>query len=159
MSDYPTPTTAREALALVWDLAHPMKEGQEVPIGTECIAKVADGEFMVYRSLKPFDGVSRPGWAEARTLDPLPGPEPDPEPDWLDAPAVLAAMKGRSGQKVWLPKPNGHWECTCCGVVRHWFNMADVTPLWPKEDAAYSSHYDEPWCTWLGGEPHNINEK
>ena len=129
MNFHTAPTTAREALTLALELAHEMKEGHELPIGTECIAKVRDGEFMVYRSKKPFDGVSRPGWAEARTLDPL----PEPEPGWLDAPAVLASMKGRSGQKVWLPKPNGHWECTCCGVVRHWFNMADVTPLYPKE--------------------------
>lgn len=60
-------------------------------------------------------------------------PHPDPEPDWLDAPAVLAAMNECSWQKVWLPKPNGNWECTCCGVARHWTKMTDVTPLYPKE--------------------------
>ena len=154
MNFHPAPTTAREALTLAWELAHPVKEGQIIPVGTWLVERRGD-EFAVGKN-DYFEATAN-DWdvKNRRTLDPL----PDPEPDWLDAPAVLAAMKGRSGQKVWLPKPNGHWECTCCGVVRHWFNMADVTPLWPKEDAAYSSHYDEPWCTWLGGEPHDINEK
>ena len=55
-----------------------------------------------------------------------------PEPDWLDAPAVLAAMDDCSWQKVWLPSTPGYWECTCCGVVRHWSKMNDVTPLYPE---------------------------
>ena len=124
------PTTAREALALAWEFSDPMKEGHDLPIGTECIAKVRDGEFMVYRSKKPFDGVSRPGWAEARTLDPL----PDPEPDWLDAPAVLARAECFSYRRTWVPAGDGYWVSVEDGLT-NWDALIDVTPLWPKEDA------------------------
>ena len=134
------PTTAREALELVWKLAHEMKEGQEVPIGTECISKVADGEFVTYRSLKPFDGVRRPGWAEARTFDPL----PDPEPDWLDAPAVMARPEDDTWVAVWQPceapwcsgatRNESRWVSPRGGAgCRSWRELTDVTPLYPKE--------------------------
>ena len=136
------PTTAREALELVWKLAHEVKEGREVPIGTECIAKVADDEFWTYRSLKPFDGVSRPGWAEARTLDPL----QDPEPDWLDAPAVMAFVKGQvscvdpqvfaRANKTGTQRPHdGYWRSSLTGLHYHWTDLIGVVPLYPKENA------------------------
>ena len=122
----PAPATAQEALDLVWGLAHPIKEGQEVPIGTECIAKVRDGEYMTYRSLKPFDGVSRPGWAEARTLDPL----PEPEPDWLDAPAVMAHAEDEEPH-VWVNVDAQGWRDEH-GHTRRWTALRDVDPLYPK---------------------------
>ena len=130
MNFHTAPTTAREALTLALELAHEMKEGHELPIGTECIAKVRDGEFMVYRSLKPFDGVSRPGWAEARTLDPL----PEPEPDWLDAPAVLATC-GCCGIELWRPhsEKDGKWVNVNSGEHALWSTLREVTPLYPKE--------------------------
>lgn len=119
------PTNSREALDLAWELAHEVKVGQFIPEGTVCLARFDDG----YRSYETMgELITSETWTDTRTRDPL----PDPEPDWLDAPAVLAAMDDCSWQKVWLPKPNGHWECTCCGVVRHWFNMSDVTPLYPE---------------------------
>lgn len=131
-SPHPAPTTAREALELVWKLAHEMKEGHEVPTGTECIAKVSDGEFMTYRSLKPFDGVRRPGWAEARTLDPF----PEPEPDWLTAPAVLATDdRDRRGSFFPVTGSDKYWQSAQSGLRFHWNELRDVTPLYPKEDA------------------------
>ena len=129
------PTTAREALELAWELAHPMKEGHEVPIGTECIAKVREGEFLAYRSLKRFDGVSRPGWAEARTLDPL----PEPLPDWLDAPAILASYPLCADTEqvgIWIPSDkDGRWEWPLQEgeFTAHWSELENVTPLYPKE--------------------------
>ena len=136
------PRTAREALALAWELAHPVKEGYEVPIGTECISKVADGEFLTYRSKKPFDGGNRPGRAEARTLDPL----PDPEPDWLDAPAVVAFVKGqvscvdpqvfaRANKTGTQELHEGYWRSSLTGLHYHWTDLIDTVPLYPRADA------------------------
>lgn len=123
------PTTAREALDLAWNLAHPVKVGQVVPAGTEIISVRSEIERAYGTTLtdQVADGFDE---SHTRTLDPL----PDPEPDWLDAPAVLAAMNECSWQKVWLPRSGGQWICTCCGAIKHWSKMADVTPLYPKED-------------------------
>lgn len=122
------PTNSREALDLAWDLAHEVKEGQVIPKGTRYLARHSKPiqEFIA------TDDIEIVSWlvGAVRSHEPL----PVPEPDWLDAPAVLAAMDDCSWQKVWLPSTPGHWECTCCGVDRHWSKMADVTPLYPKED-------------------------
>ena len=74
--DQPAPATAREALDLAWELAHPVREGQKIPAGTLYMqrTKVPRG---VVEALLPFTV-----WGEAapiRTLDPLPDPEPEPE--------------------------------------------------------------------------------
>ena len=124
--DRPTPTTAREALDLAWELAHPVKEGQIVPKGSRYLAKQTSG---LKECTAVFDIKMSPGYAPAlRTLDPL----PDPEPDWLDAPAVFATT-GWCAREIWLPQTDGQWKCTCCHSESHWSNLEDVTPLHPKE--------------------------
>ena len=120
------PTTACGALDLAWELACPVKEGQVIPEGTRYL-QWAEGNLREYTEHHDFT-ISKGTSILVRTLDPL----PDPEPDWLDAPAVLAAMDDCSWQKVWLPRSEGRWVCTCCGVERHWSKMSDVTPLYPK---------------------------
>lgn len=149
------PTSAQEAFELAWNLAYPVKEGQVIPAGTRYLQWVEGNlrEYTEHLGITVTKGKS----ILARTVDPLPATEPD----WLDAPAVLASMNDCSSQKVWLPKSDGHWECTCCGTERHWSKMADVTPLYPKEDTPHdaprqrtiSFHDDKPWGTKLGGDP------
>ena len=120
------PTNSREALDLAWELGHRVKEGQDIPEGTRYLEFHGDelGEYIAVVNIKISPGLV----PVIRTLDRL----PEPVPGWLDAPAVLAAMDDCSWQKVWLPSTPGHWECTCCGVDRHWSDMADVTPLYPE---------------------------
>lgn len=121
------PTTAREVLELVWELAHPVKEGQTIPVGTWMIERRGD-RFAVGKN-DYFDATAN-DWdvKSRRALDPI----PDPEPDWLNAHAVLASMDECSWQKVWLPSTLGNWKCTCCDAERHWSELEDVTPLYPK---------------------------
>lgn len=129
------PTTAREALELAWELAHPVKEGQVIPAGTRVVAR-GDG-FTVGRN-DYFDVTANDWDAEnRRTLDPL----PEPEPDWLDAPAVLARVDGWSScadpqvfaRHDWYDAPS-EWRCN--GAESYpWQDLRDVTPLYPKEDA------------------------
>lgn len=125
----PAPTTAREAFDLAWNLGHPVKEGQKIPADTKWMTRV--GGNVQEATMRLDYTVTANDTYIIRTHEPL----PEPEPGWLTAHAVLAAMNDCSEQKVWLPKSDGNWECTCCGVVRHWSKMTDVTPLWPKEDA------------------------
>lgn len=125
----PAPTTAFEALELAWELAHPVKEGQIIPEGDRYLAFSGFGlkEYTAQRDIK----IDSELLSMTRTVKPL----SDPEPEWLDAPAVLAS-KGEvcPWKKVWLPRSDGKWTCTCCGAILHWSLMIDVTPLWPKED-------------------------
>ena len=159
----PVPTTVQEALDLAWNLAAPVEEDQTIPKGTRYVRRSQFGGLTTY--------TAAPDWTPdpwhkdmIRTFEPL----PEPEPDWLNAPAVLASMNECSWQKVWLPRSEGYWECTCCGAYKHWSAMADVTPLYPKEDVepgksdtpndaprTYSAclNYDGPWGTRLGGDP------
>lgn len=149
------PKNSEEALDLAWNLAHEVKEGQVIPKGTQYLEVTGSG-LKEYIARIDFE-VSHHLVPKVRTHELL----LDPEPNWLDAPAVLAAMDDCSWQKVWLPKSDGNWECTCCGVARHWSKMTDVTPLYPKEDTlhdapryrAFSFRYDRPWGTGLGGDP------
>ena len=129
------PTTAREALALAWELAHPVKEGQIIPVGTWLVERRGD-EFAVGKN-DYFEATAN-DWdvKNRRTLDPL----PDPEPDWLDAPAVIARCGYCSledhGLQITLHGrvSNGRkWECTECQTATDWSNLRDVTPLYPKE--------------------------
>ena len=117
------------ALDLAWELAHEVKEGQIMPVGTRYVSRSPRGGLVTLTATESW--TPDPRTNEVRTLDPL----PEPEPDWLDAPAVLASMDDCSWQKVWLPRSGGKWTCTCCGAILHWSLMADVTPLYPKEDA------------------------
>ena len=82
------PATAREALDLAWELAHPVKEGQVIPKGARAIDHSGGtvDEYIAGGDWVPRDP------ANFRTLDPL----PEPTPDWLDAPAVLANVVGRA---------------------------------------------------------------
>lgn len=130
--DRPTPTTAREALELAWDLAHEVKEGQVIPKGTQYL------EFNGYglrQSTASREMKVSPGLAPlCRTLEPL----PDPEPDWQEAPAVLAATSRCPDRKVWVPQIynpeyGGVWKCSCCQDEVHWYELVDVTPLYPNE--------------------------
>ena len=126
----PAPVSAREALDLAWELAHPVKEGQIVPKGTRYLelhnSRLREGTavfgFKIISVLAPL----------VRTLDPL----PDPEPDWLDAPAVLAKLDkwDRDGQEVFTPagEEEGNWVAMFSAMTHHWSELVDVTPLYPK---------------------------
>lgn len=125
--DPATPTTAREALDLAWDLAHEVKEGQTIPSGARYLAFSSDGvrEHVAYGD-REINSVIAP---TTRTLEPL----PEPEPDWVDAPAVIATTRW-CDTELWLPETGGYyWECTHCDDVRYWRDLTDVTPLYPKE--------------------------
>ena len=150
--DPTVPATAREALDLAWDLAHEVKPGQLVPRNTRYLERHHSG-VKVYSAM--FDFEVSPKAPALRTVEPL----PEPEPDWLDAPAVLARTDNDQFLRVWSAHKGDLWASTSHTYTRLWQNLRDVTPLWPKEDAAYSFHHDEPWGTRLGGEPHDINEK
>lgn len=133
--DPPTPTTAREALYLAWELAHEVKPGQVIPKGTRCLEFSITGlkEYAAYRDF----GADLELASIVRTLEPL----PEPEPDWLDAPAAYARCGYCShedyGLQITLHGPvlNGQkWECAECQTATDWSNLRDVTPLYPKEE-------------------------
>lgn len=121
------PRTAREALALAWELAHHVKEGQVIPKGMTCLKDNGDCITTVDH---PTDWT--PMFPEnIRTLDPL--------PDWLDAPAVLAESLECSNRSVWTPEAGTDrqtWECSCCNTSNAWNSLRNVTPLYPKETDA-----------------------
>ena len=132
------PRTAREALALAWELGHPINSGDVIPKGMTCLKDNGDCITTVDH---PTDWT--PMFPEnIRTLDPL----PDPEPDWLDAPAVLARPEDDTWIAVWQPcdapwcsgakRNESRWVSPRGGAgCRSWRELQDVTPLWPKEDA------------------------
>ena len=126
----PAPTTARGALALAWELGHPVNSGDVIPKGMTCLKDNGDCITMVDH---PTDWT--PMFPEnIRTLDPL----PDPEPDWLDAPAVLAFKD--AVVDVWThcishPHNDGSgWTRRDPDSCTHWTELEHVTPLYPKED-------------------------
>ena len=128
--DRPAPTTAREALDLAWELAHPVKEGQVIPEDTRFIQDANDG---IVEYTAEFDIKVTPNFEPIiRTFEPL----PEPEPDWLDAPAVLATC-GCRGIELWHPheSKDGLWVSSARGEHALWSSLRDVTPLYPKEDA------------------------
>ena len=125
--DPPAPTTAREALDLAWNLAHPVKEGQVIPAGTGYLLKHGIGEPSTMR--RGVGGIASARDEEvARTLDPL----PEPEPDWLDAPAVLAVHAYRDDQVLW-ENCDGIFVNATLGEA-DWHELRDVTPLYPREE-------------------------
>lgn len=127
-----TPTTAREALDLAWDLAHPVREGQVIPAGSWVIHADLDddGAMEVYKTgpgiLEPHKEVGI-----IRTFDPL----PDPLPKWTKAPAVLAAtiFEDRSEHRTVFARENktGTQWLRDTKVYR-WDELTDVVPLYPK---------------------------
>ena len=125
------PTTAREALALAWELAHEVKEGQVIPRGTQYLEFNGYGlrQCAASRNMKVSPGLV----PLCRTLDPL------PEPDWIDAPAVLAGFDGWSHdeREVFVPTgPHNHWTRVGSSLTSHWSDLRDVTPLYPKGQEA-----------------------
>ena len=130
------PNTAREVLELAWELAHPVKEGQVIPVGAWVVARRADG---ITVDKNAFFDITVNDWdvENRRTLDPL----PDPEPDWLDAPAVMARLEGWvpcAGPQVftrhdWYDAPS-EWRYNGAESFG-WQELRDVTPLYPKDEA------------------------
>ena len=123
------PTTAREALDLAWELAHPVKEGQAIPKGTRVIDHSGGtvDEYIAGGDWVPRDP------ANFRTLDPL----PEPTPDWLDAPAVMALVKGRVGDpQVFARKNKTGTQWLRDTKVYRWDELTVVTPLYPKGQEA-----------------------
>lgn len=133
--DPPAPTTAREALDLAWELAHPVKEGQVIPEGTRYLEVTRSG---LRERAAVIDHTIKPRLAPSvRTLEKLPDPEPDPEPDWLGAPAVLATCYGcdEDGQAQSVHVPSFRWwRCTVCTSDVSWRVLDDVTPLYPPNE-------------------------
>lgn len=122
------PTPAREALALAWELAHPVKEEQLIPAGTECMVRFEDGDIRSYttRTDDIANSSKYPG-QETRTFEPL--------PEWLSAPVVHATC-GCHGIELWQPNSakDGLWV-NMRGEHAHWSSLRDVTPLHaPQED-------------------------
>lgn len=130
--DTPAPKTAREALDLAWELAHPVKEGQVIPKGTDYLVRYGKGERPAPARTGSDRFASEYDEARARTMDPL----PEPTPDWLDAPAVLAFVKGHGGDPQVFERENktGTQWLRDTKVYR-WDELTVVTPLYPKEDA------------------------
>ena len=122
----PAPTTAHEALALAWDLAHEVEKGQSIPSGTVYLLRYGPGYLLeVAHGARRIDSIDA---ENIRTLDPC----LDPEPDWLDAPAVLAWRRWDDvrREKVW-PKADECYKSTD-GEIIDWTDLCDVTPLYPK---------------------------
>ena len=123
------PTTACEALDLAWELAYPVKEGQVIPAGTRYleIHNTELRETSLPRDIRVSHGLV----PKVRTIDPL----PDPKPGWVDAPAVVAFVKGRVGDPQVFSRGNEtgtQWVRD--SKVYHWYELIGVVPLYPKED-------------------------
>ena len=122
--------SARVALDLAWKFAYPVREGQEIPKGTRYL-QVHTSTSGLAEFVAQFDFKILPEVVSVvRTLDPL----PDPESEWLDAPAVLAATSMCPDRKVWVPESGGVWRCSCCRDELHWYELVDVTPLYPLNE-------------------------
>ena len=133
------PTTAYDALELAWGLAYEVTVGQVIPEGTRYLEYFADGlkEYVAKRDIK----ARGPGLASmVRTLEPLPDPDLVPVPYWIDALAVIAETSMCPDRKIWVPESGGVWKCSCCRDELHWYELVDVTPLFPggQEEEAQS---------------------
>lgn len=130
----PAPTTAREALALAWELAHPVKAGQIIPEDAEFIHLSPSGKYSHFKTRQGGDAVSAQHAHEFRTLDPL----PEPEPAWLDAPAILASHPLCADTEqigIWIPSNKDdmwEWPVQQGEFSAHWSELEEVTPLYPK---------------------------
>ena len=130
----PAPATAQEALDLAWELGYPVKEGQVIPEGTKWMKRAA-GNVHEYTMSRGHTVTANDTYV-LRTHEPL----PDPEPDWLDAPAVKARVKGYPVLFTWIPVDgtrHHRWYSPVKGEGEtfNWQDLTDVTPLYPKEDA------------------------
>lgn len=129
--DSPAPTTAHGALALTWELAHPVKEGQVIPEGSRCIENQQGYGLKVYIAQLDYE-ISPEFVPVFRTLEPL----PDPEPDWLAAHAVLARHRTHapdSRPSLWANLGDGMWGHAETTKRADVWDLLDVTPLYPKE--------------------------
>ena len=128
------PSTAREALDLAWELAHPIKAGDVIPAGTRCIQwHKGTNNWHIYDEVGDFE-TDAYALGTIRTLDPL----PDPLPDWLDAPAVIARVAPHLFRQAAVFTPTsdnpGRWTRAESTWTVHWSALTDVTPLWPREE-------------------------
>lgn len=119
------PATAREALDLAWSLAHPVKEGQVIPAGTDyLVSRNGERPATMRTNLDQF--ASKTDETNRRTLDPL--------PEWRDAPAVIAFVKGHDGDpQVFARENKTGTQWLRDTKVYRWDELADVVPLYPKE--------------------------
>ena len=125
------PATAREALDLAWELAHPVKMGETIPDGAHYLRRWTDDVPPTTLSAHGhIDVMTEKHTATVRTLDPL----PEPEPDWLDAPAVIAVCNDTMPPAVFVRHGDNWWVSEHYGVGTR--NLRDVTPLYPKEQDA-----------------------
>ena len=127
--DAPAPTTACEALALAWEVAHEVKEGQVIPKGTRFLQD-SDSGLREYTAQVDFK--IRPDFAPVRTLEPL----PEPDPEWLDAPAVIAHVDAPNIQPTSVFTPTGthpdRWGRFDSEWTFHWNELRNVIPLYPR---------------------------
>ena len=70
------PSTSEEALALAWELACPVPEGQMIPAGTPLIERWSGGDTAVAPAGRDVDLPATVSYVERRTLAPLPTPRP-----------------------------------------------------------------------------------
>lgn len=134
------PKTAREALELAWELAHPVKEGQAIPRGTRVIDHTGG---TVVECTVGSDWVPREH-ENIRTLDPA----QEPLPDWLKAQAVMADCldcnpPGLDTRSVYVNIVGDRWTCTECLRKLPWQDMTNVTPLHaPQEEPSTGCYRD-----------------
>lgn len=128
----PSPASTREAVELAWELAHEVKEGQVIPVGTWLVDR-RDNKIIEEKNTFFNIAVDEWGTENIRTAEPL--PDPEPEPDWHDAPAVLARLDERDRDELEVFIPTGapnRWTRANTDSTFHWNELRDVTPLWPK---------------------------
>lgn len=125
--DEPGGLTAREHFGLGWEKAYPVLEGQNIPIGTEYVEKIDEGQTIIATHDEGKWIVTEYGAERVRTLDPI------KNPDWTSAPAVVAwvVWDGLCTEKAWV-KAGDNWMSSD-GEVVDWKDLRDVTPLYPKE--------------------------
>lgn len=73
-------TTAREALDVAWELAHPAPKGTIIPAETPLVTRGPEGIAFIDEGYNFTTRVNGLGDTECRTLTPLPEPELEPEP-------------------------------------------------------------------------------
>ena len=125
--DQPASSTVHEAVELVWELAHEVKEGQVIPEGAWLVER-RDDKITVEKNT--FFNISVDEWGEEniRTVEPL----PDPDPDWIDAPAVIAVCNDTMDRDVFIRRGDGSWRSEFYGAETA--DLRDVVPLYPKEE-------------------------
>lgn len=124
--DEPDGLTAREHFDLGWEKAYPVLEGQNIPIGTEYVEKIEEGQTIIATHEEGKWNMTEYGAKRVRTLDPI------KTPDWTSAPAVVAwaVWDGFRTEKAWV-KAGDNWMSSD-GEVVDWKVLRDVVPLAPE---------------------------